>query len=81
MRLALQNHLDCFHYKRAAFYNGIKCRVGLKLAKAAALRVKFNLDGAPILSRAYTHPTHSINSRLISTALSHQIPLPHPWRW
>ena len=35
-RLVLQNHLDSFHYKLAAFYDGIKCRVGLVLAKGIA---------------------------------------------
>ena len=41
-----QNNLHLFHYKRAAFYNGIKCRARLVLAKAAALRVSLNLDSA-----------------------------------
>ena len=58
-----------FGNKRAALYNGIKCRVGLVLAQAAALRIHLNLDGAPISSRAFTHPTHRTNSFLISTAL------------
>ena len=75
-QLAQTNHLDTFHYKRAAFYNGLKSKVGLVLAKAAALRINLNLDGVPIPSRAYTHPTHRPNTRLISTALSHHIPLP-----
>ena len=58
------------------FYNDIKSKVGLVLAKAAALPITLNLDGAPIPSRAYTHTTHSTNSRLISTALYHYISLP-----
>ena len=70
-------HLDSFHYKRATFYNAIKSKVGLVLAKAAALRITLNLDGAPIPARAYAHPSHNTNSRLISTALSHHVPLPH----
>ena len=57
-QLAQTNNLDTFHFKRAAFYNGIKSKVGLVLAKAAALRITLNLDGAPIPSRAYTHTTY-----------------------
>ena len=76
-QLAQTTRMDSFHYKRATFYNAIKSKVGLVLAKAAALRITLNLDGAPIPARAYTHPSHNNNSRLISTALSHHIPLPH----
>ena len=76
-QLAQTNNLDTFHFKRAAFYNGIKSKVGLVLAKAAALRITLNLDGAPIPSRAYPHTSHNTNSRLISTVLSHHIHLPH----
>ena len=68
------------NYKRATFYNAIKSNVGLVLAKAAALRITLNLDGAPIPARTYAHPSHNTmihtNSRLISTALSHHVPLP-----
>ena len=77
-QLAQNNHLDTFHYKRAAFYNGLKSKVGLVLAKAAALRINLNLDCIPIPSRAYTHPIHRTRTHLISTALSHHLPLPPP---
>jgi hypothetical protein len=30
-----------------------------KQAKAAALRIHLNLDGAPITSQSHTHPSHS----------------------
>ena len=33
-------------FKRAAFYNGLKSKVGLAAAKAAALRVNLNLPPA-----------------------------------
>ena len=56
-QLAQNTHLDTFHFKRATFYNGIKSKIGLVLAKAAALRITLNFDGAPIPSRAYTHPS------------------------
>jgi hypothetical protein len=32
---------------------------GSTLAKAAALRITLNIDGAPITSRTHTHPSHS----------------------
>jgi hypothetical protein len=37
----------------------LKSKVGLALAKAAALRIVLNLDGAPIASKSHTHPSHS----------------------
>ena len=32
-------------FKRAAFYNGLKSKVGLAAAKAAALRINLNVQG------------------------------------
>jgi hypothetical protein len=48
-----------FHFRRAAFLSGLKSKVGLTLAKASALRIVLNLDGAPIASKSHTHPSHS----------------------
>jgi hypothetical protein len=45
-----------FHYRRTAVLNQLKSKCGLLLAKAAALRVTLNLDGAPIPSNSHTHP-------------------------
>jgi hypothetical protein len=53
----------CFHFRRAAVLNHLKSKCGLILAKAAALRVTLNLDGAPIASHSHTHPSHSQTSR------------------
>jgi hypothetical protein len=53
-----------FHFRRAAFAQQLKGKVGLTLAKAAALRMNLNLDGAPIASKSHTHPSHSQTSRL-----------------
>ena len=53
----LQNTLDSSYYKREAFYNGIKCRVGLVLDKAAAVRANLNLDGSPIREHIHNPPT------------------------
>jgi hypothetical protein len=38
-----RNHSDSFRFKRAAFYNGLKSKVGLAPAKAAAMRVNLNV--------------------------------------
>jgi hypothetical protein len=53
-----------FHFRRAAFSSQLKAKVGLALAKAVALRITLNLDGAPITSKSHTHPSHSQTSRL-----------------
>ncbi len=55
-----------FHFRRAAVSAQLKSRVGNILAKAAALRVDLNLDGAPITSRTHTHPSHSRTSCLLT---------------
>jgi hypothetical protein len=61
-----------FHLRRAAFSSG------LALAKAAALRININLDGAPIASKSHTHPSHSQTSRLLTSSLSLGLPVPRP---
>jgi hypothetical protein len=55
---------------RAAFHSQLKSKVGNVLAKATALRINLNIDGAPISSRAHTHPSHSQTPRLLFTSLS-----------
>jgi hypothetical protein len=42
-----QNRLDnAFRFKRAAFYMGLKSKVGLVAAKASALRINLNIQAA-----------------------------------
>ena len=67
-----------FHFRRAAFLQQLKGKVGLALAKAAALRINLNLDGAPIASKSHTHPSHSQTSRLLTSSLSLGVPVPRP---
>ena len=57
-----------FHFSRAAFTQQLKSKVGLDLAKAAALRINLNLDGAPIASKSHTHSSHSQTSRLLTSS-------------
>ena len=67
-----------FHFRRAAFAQQIKGKVGLALAKEAVLRINLNLDGAPIVSNSHTHPSHSQTSRLLTSSLSLGVPVPRP---
>ena len=65
-----------FHFKCAAFLSQLKAKVGSTLAKAGALRVNLNIDGAPITSHTHTHPSHSQASRLLTSSLSLGVPVP-----
>jgi hypothetical protein len=67
-----------FHFRRAAVLNQLKSKCGLLLAKAAALLVTLNLDGAPIASNSHTHPSHSQTARLLTSSLSLGVPVPRP---
>jgi hypothetical protein len=64
------------HYLRAAFSSQLKSKIGNILAKAAALRITLNIDGAPLTSRSRTHPSHSQTSRLVTSSLSLGVPVP-----
>ena len=65
-----------FHFRRAAFSDVLKSRVGNILVKSAALRITLNLDGAPITFKSHTHPSHSQSSRLLTSSLSLGVPVP-----
>ena len=69
-----------FH-RRAAVSAQLKAKVGSTLAKAAALRINLNIDGAPITSRTHTHPSHSQTSRLLTSSLSLGVPVPRATQW
>ena len=43
------NNSEALRFKRAAFYNGLKSKVGLAAAKKAALRVNLNVQGCGIV--------------------------------
>jgi hypothetical protein len=74
--LSAQSDRGLYHYRRAAVSAQLKSKVGLTLTKAAALRITLNLDGAPIISRTHTHPSHSQTSRLLTSSLSLGVPVP-----
>jgi hypothetical protein len=76
VQFAKSNMGGFFHFRRSAFSSMLKSRVGLILAKAAALRININFDGAPITSQSHTHPSHSQTSRLLTSSLSLGVPVP-----
>jgi hypothetical protein len=67
-----------FHFRRTVFLTHLKSKVGLTLAKTSALRINLNLDGALIVSKSHTHPSHSRTSRLLTSSLSLGVPVPRP---
>ncbi len=56
--LSAQSDCGFYHLLRSAVSTQLKSKVGLALTKTAALRITLNLDGAPIISRTHTHPSH-----------------------
>ena len=74
---SLRNQIweDSSTFATRLFLPCLKSRVGLILAKAAALRINLNLDGAPITSQSHTHPSHSQISRLLTSSLSLGVPV------
>ena len=67
-----------FHFRRAAFLQQLKSKVGLPLSKTVALHVVLNLDGVSIASKSHTPPSHSQTSRLLTSSLSLGLPVPRP---
>ena len=60
---------DYFKSKRAAFLNALKCKTGLILAKAAAMRINATLEPAylapPSVHRLFARRQMSLNTRLV----------------
>jgi hypothetical protein len=71
-----QSNRDQFHFRRAAFAQQLKNRVGLSLANEATLRITLNIDGVSIISKSHTHPSHSQTYRLLISSLSLGVPVP-----
>ena len=72
--VSAQPSTDMFRFRRAAFYSGLKSKVGLIAAKTAALRVNMNTDGCLLASHVASQfpPTSHAPSLLISS-LSHHV--------
>ena len=54
-----RNQLDSFRFKRAAFFQSLKSKVGLAAAKAAALRINLNVEGCGIVAAPVHAPSPS----------------------
>ena len=72
---------EALQFNRAAFYNGLKSKVGLAAAKAAAaaakaaaLRVNLNVQGCSIVAPPMYTPSRT--PLLLPLLLSHNLPTP-----
>ena len=55
-----QNRSDnAFRFKRAAFYMGLKSKVGLVAAKASALRINLNIQGCSVVAPSVHAPSRA----------------------
>jgi hypothetical protein len=52
-------HPEALRFKRAAFYNGLKSKVGLAATKAAALRINLNVQGCSIVAPPMHAPSRT----------------------
>jgi hypothetical protein len=68
------NQSESFRFKRAAFYQGLKSKVGLAAAKAAALRINRSVQGCSIVAAPMHAPSRT--SLLLPLLLSRNLPLP-----
>ena len=64
---------EALRFKRAAFYNGLKSKVGLAAAKEAALRVNLNVQGCSIVAPPMHAPSRT---PLLLSSFFHTISLP-----
>ena len=69
-----RNQSESFRFKREAFYQGLKSKVGLAAAKAAALRINLNVQGCGIVATPMHAPSRTLS--LIPLLLSHNLPIP-----
>jgi hypothetical protein len=68
------NNSEALRFKRAAFHNGLKSKVGLAAAKAAALRINLNVQGCGIVAPPMHAPSRT--PLLLPLLLSHNLPTP-----
>jgi hypothetical protein len=69
-----RNQSDSLRFKRAAFYQSLKSKVGLAAANAAALRINLNVEGCGIVAVPVHAPSRA--PLLLPLLLSHNLPLP-----
>jgi hypothetical protein len=54
-----RNQSDSFRFKRAAFFQSLKTKVGLAAAQAAALRINLNVEGCGIVAAPVHAPSRA----------------------
>jgi hypothetical protein len=54
-----RNQSDSFRFKRAAFYQSLKSKVGLAAANAAALKINLNVEGCGIVAARMHAPSRA----------------------
>ena len=69
-----RNKSDSSRFKRAAFYQSLKIKVGLAAAKAAALRINLNVEDYGVVVAPVHAPSRA--PLLIPLLLSQNLPLP-----
>ncbi len=68
--MSSQNYqTDAFRFKRAAFLQSLKSKIGLAASKAAALRINLNIQGCGIVAAPVHAPSHA--PLLLPLLLSH----------
>jgi hypothetical protein len=73
--MSSQNYqTDTFRFKRAAFLQSLKSKIGLAASKAAALRINLNIPGCGIVAAPVHAPSRA--PLLLPLLLSHNIPPP-----
>ena len=65
---------DLFRFKRMAFYQSLKSKVGLAAAKAAALRINLNVEGCAIVAAPVHAPSRA--PLLLPLLPSHNLRIP-----
>ena len=65
------NNSEALRFKRTAFYQGLKSKVGLAAAKAAALRINLNVQGRDIVATPMNAPSRT--PLLLPLLLSHNL--------
>jgi hypothetical protein len=68
-----RNQSDSFRFKRAAFYQSLKSKVGLAAVKATALRINLNIEGCGVVAPPLHAPSRA--PLLLPLLLSHNLPL------
>jgi hypothetical protein len=67
-----QHNSASFRFRHAAFYQNLKSKVGLAVAKAAALRIKLNIEGCGLVAPRMHAPSRA--PLIPPLLLSHNLP-------